>query len=57
MMSPTQLFRVAILTLMVPKLKDFINRIFYETYNAFLPKDKLVEIINNCDTFARLFGE
>ena len=39
------------------KLKDFINRIFYETYNAFLPKDKLVEIINNCDTFARLFGE
>lgn len=39
------------------KFKDFINKKFFETFNDFLPKGKLLEIVDNCDNFARLFGE
>lgn len=39
------------------KFKDFINKKYFETFEIFLPKGDLMEIIDNCDNFARLFGE
>ena len=39
------------------KFKDFINKKFFETFDSFLPKGDLTEIIDNCDNYARLFGK
>lgn len=39
------------------ELKDFINKGMYEQFKFFLSKSDLDEIIDKCDTFARVFGE